>query len=293
MFSFAYCLKEQVLGVGWQVPTRSKTLSWEAYEKAAGKTYGGLGAISRVRYLHDHVKSKDLIWTRDTRGSYYLAKVLGTRNQRSDIPWLYLDTPEGRHADIVNVVRCRILAVPLADDVTGKIVACFRPSRVIQPIRDETTILYSQLLWNQMTGSEEYKLPQLERCDVFSFIDAETTEDVIFIYLQYKGWIVVPNSRKADTMGYEFVAIHKKTLERAVVQVKSGHTHLAADGWGDSAEKVFLFQTHRLYTGIPSPNVTLIEPSTIEKFMTSQIAIMPNAVKRWVDFAAKLNARSR
>ena len=287
--SFAYCLKQQVLGVGWQVPAPSKTpLTWEGYEKSAAKVYGGLRAISRVRYLHDNVSPKDLIWTRDTEGRYYLAKVRAAKGKsQSDVAWEYLDTPEGRDADIVNVVRCRILAVPQADDVTGKIVACFRPSRVIQSIRDETTVMYSQLLWNQLASSEEYKLPRLERCDVFSFLDAETTEDVIFIYLQCMEWIVVPNSRKADTMGYEFVAIHKKTRERAVVQVKTGHTHLPGDVWGGFKEKVFLFQTHGNYTGLPTPNVVQIAPKTIEYFMISHIEIMPNTVRRWVDFAIR------
>jgi hypothetical protein len=85
--------------------------------------------------------------------------------------------------DIVNVVRYRILPVPLSDDVPEKIVACFRPSKAIQSLVDETAVLYSQLLWNQITGSREYGLPDV-KCDIFSFLDAETTEDVVFIYLQ-------------------------------------------------------------------------------------------------------------
>jgi len=292
VFSFSYCLKQKVLGVGWQVPVPSKRpLTWESYEKAGSKTYGDSRAISRVRYLHDNVKPKDLIWTRDTMGKYYLAKVLAARGKgHEDSAWEYLDTPDGRAADIVNVVRCRILPVPQADDVTGKIVACFRPRLTIQSISDETTVLYSQLLWNRLTVSEEYKPSRIERCDVFSLLDDETIEDLIFIYLQCKGWIVVPNSRKADTMRYEFHAIHKKTRERAIVQVKSGQTRLETDSWGDFKEKVFLFQSHGHYTGVPTPNVIEITPRTIEHFMRSQIEIIPNAVRRLIEFAAKVNS---
>jgi len=229
--SFEYCLKQKVLGVGWQVSVKPKEkLTWEQYEKAASKASFGPKVNNSVRYLHDNVKPKDLIWTRDKKGKYYLAQVRSTRgNRRADSAWEYLDTPGGQEADIANVVRCRILPVPQVDDVTGKIVACFRPSRTIQSISDETTVLYSQLLWNQLTGSEEYKLSHIESWDIFSFLDAETTEDLVFIYLQYNGWIVVPNSRRADTMRYEFVAIHKKTHDRAIVQVKSGHTQLPTD----------------------------------------------------------------
>jgi len=291
--SFAYCLKQEVLGVGWAVPVPSgKTLAWEEYERLATRTHGGLHEISRVRYLHDNVMPDDLIWTRDTSGKYYLAKVCPARGRsHSDLAWEYLDTPEGRDADIVNIVRSRIVPIPQADDATGKVVACFRPTRVIQSIADETTVFYSQLLWNQMVGAEEYKLAEFKKCDVFSFLDAETTEDVVFIYLQDEGWVVVPNSRKADTMGYEFVAINKKSHERAVVQVKTGDAPLETC-WGDFHEKVFLFQTHENYTGTATPNVIKLAPKTIEEFMTSNIEIMPRAVKRWVEFVAKLNSVS-
>jgi hypothetical protein len=207
--AFAYCLKQQVLGVGWPVPTLSQApLTWEAYEKRAVKMYGRASEISRVRYVHDNVEPNDLIWTRDAEGKYFLAKVRAAKGRaKPGHTWEYLDTPESRGVGIVNVVRCRILAIPDVDDVTGKIVACFRPSRVIQPIAHDLTVLYSQLLWNQLAGSEEYSLQRLSRWDIFSLIDDRSTEDVIFVYLQCKGWIIVPNSRRPDTMGYEYVAI--------------------------------------------------------------------------------------
>ncbi len=291
-FSFAYCLKEGVLGVGWQVePPSQDPLTWEAYEALAIEEHGSADAISRVRYLHDYVKPTDLIWTRDTDGKYYLAQVRPTTDKSElGLAWEYFGPPEACDADIVNVVRCRILAVPQADDVPGKIVACFRPSRVIQPIIDETAVLYSQLLWNQMVGREEYTLPILHKCDVFSFLDAESTEDVIFIYLQCEGWIVVPNSRRADTMRYEFIAIHPKTGERALVQVKTGNTPLETDTWGRFQEKVYLFQAHGNYTGTPTANVIQLAPKTIEDFMKGHVEVMPRAVRRWVDFAAQINS---
>ena len=46
VFSFAHCLKEKALGVGWGIPARSRALTWEAYEKTGSKTYGSLRAIS-------------------------------------------------------------------------------------------------------------------------------------------------------------------------------------------------------------------------------------------------------
>src|SRR5947207_1117571 len=90
--SFAYCLREGVLGVGWQVNVPlGKVLTWEEYQTLAVKEHGSAAELSRVLYLHDRVQTGDLIWTRDTRGKYYLARV--------ESPWEYFDTQEARHAD--------------------------------------------------------------------------------------------------------------------------------------------------------------------------------------------------
>jgi hypothetical protein len=64
---------------------------------------------------------------------------------------------------------------------------------------------------------------------------------------------------------------------------------LPTDIWGDLKEKVFLFQAHGNYAGLPTANVTQIDPTTIEQFMTSEIEIMPNAIRRWIDFVARMN----
>ena len=242
-----------------------------------------------MRYLHDNVKPDDLIWTRDTNGRYYVAKVDKPRapSDPADLAWEYYDAADGRNADIVNIVRCRILPVPLADDVPGKVVACFRPSKVIQPIRSETAVLYSQLLWNELTGAAEYGLPDDHRWDVVAFLDAAATEDVAFIYLQCQGWIVVPNSRKTDTMSYEFLLVHRDTHERAMVQVKTGNTPLETGSWGCFEEKVFLFQAHGLYVVEVAPNAVLLLPAMIREFMESPVKIMPGPVRRWIEFSQR------
>jgi predicted phosphohydrolase len=66
-FSFAYCLEEQVLGVGWQTYSDSIALSWEEYLKEAIIHHDD-GDLSRVRYLKRNVRKDDLIWTRSPTG---------------------------------------------------------------------------------------------------------------------------------------------------------------------------------------------------------------------------------
>ena len=156
--SFAYCLQEQVLGVGWQTCSERVITIWDEYEEEALKEHDDL---SRVRYLKDNVQKGDLIWTRCPAGGYYLAKVLSE--------WEYYTNKQARDADIVNVVRCQILKVLHVDAVPGKVVACFRATRAIQRIEGEAISVYSQFLWNQLSGTADYTLPNLKGKNVFPF----------------------------------------------------------------------------------------------------------------------------
>ncbi|PYV21581.1 MAG: hypothetical protein DMG27_20385 [Acidobacteria bacterium] len=85
-------------------------------------------------------------------------------------------------------------------------------------------------------------------------------------------------------MRYEFIAIHRETQERALVQVKTGNTALDTDTWSRFPEKVFLFQAHGIYTGAPAANVVPLHPQAIEDFIEAHFGIMPRAVQRWIDF---------
>lgn len=275
-FSFRYCLEKQVLGIGWPIEQSFGTaVTWEQYEELALNQHGETGLRS-VRFLHDSVNPNDLIWTRDTDGKYYLAQV--------QEPWEYLDTEDGRRADIVNVVRCKIKPIEKYDDVPGKIVAHFIRGPAIRQIKDPTMVSYSQLLWNQLAESGDYPSQPNNSGSVFTYLDWETTEDVIFIYLQIQGWLIIPHSRKVNTMSYEFIAINCETYERAIVQVKTGNTELNVEDWEDLAETVFLFQANGKYRGSEAQNVICLRPNIIETFIRANIQIMPGAVQRWIKY---------
>ncbi|MCB1130029.1 MAG: hypothetical protein KDN05_02805 [Verrucomicrobiae bacterium] len=270
--SFAYCLDEGVLGVGWPTYLDKGASTWEEYEAEASAHHDDL---SRVRYLKENVRKGHLIWTRCAAGEYYLAKVLSE--------WEYLTSAKALDADIVNVVRCKILKVPRIDAVPGKVVACFRPARAIQRIADERMGIYSRQLWNQLSGEEHFPSSQTHGGEVFPFLGSEETEDLIFIYLQTLGWIVVPNSRKADTMSYEFYLIHRESRERAIVQIKTGNTGLNADDWTGRNERVFLFQSNGLYSGREHPSIECISPAEIQAFMVRNRDFLPASTAYWMD----------
>lgn len=279
--SFKYCLRKQVLGLGWQTESQISGVSWEDYEQDAEKIYGS-GELSRVRYLKNKIKPSDLIWTRDTKGCYYLAKVLSG--------WEYYTNKEAQDADIANIVRCKIIKVSSVDDVPGKVIACFRPSRTIQGINDLIVEQYSFYLWNRLSGILDYKVDTKEFKNIFTFLDSEQTEDVIFIYLQTKGWIVVPNSRKADTMRYEFYLIRKKDHRRAIVQVKTGRTNLNVVDWVGTKEHVILFQANGYYQNTNAKKIECLDPRTIEEFVYKNLKLMPENISHWIKTCQRLAA---
>lgn len=89
------------------------------------------------------------------------------------------------------------------------------------------------------------------------------------------GWFVVPNSRKADTMAFEYLVINPKTGERAQSQVKTGDTPLDRDEYSEFPHKVFLFQANERYNGSEQDNVVCIKRKEIEEFLNSASSWLP------------------
>ena len=282
--SFEYCLEHGVLGMGWGLPQAEPDLNWDEYYAAAVAHYGHAD-LDNVRRLHDKVRQHHLIWTRDTAGIYYLARVMG--------PWQYVGSDQAIEADIINVVPCQIHRLQV-DEVPGKVVACFRPPRTIQAIRDKTIVAYSRLLWNLYAGIQHYPPEEQPIRDIFALLDDKTTEDAVAIFLQSNGWLLVPGSRQANNMGYEYILIHRDKGQRAVVQVKTGHTELNLDHWAmfaahlndvaDANTRVFLFQSYGNYTGEQHPSVQCIDPDELRQFLFANRSLLPRSISHWIDF---------
>jgi hypothetical protein len=211
-----------------------------------------------------------LVWTRDTQGNYYIARVISG--------WEYFTTPESRkrNIDIGNVFRVAFERLSI-DEVPGKVVASFRPAQTMQEIADPTAIAYSKFIWNQRAGAAVYVLDDavMRNLDIFSLLDAEEVEDVVFLYLQSQGWYVVPNSRKADTMAFEYMVLRAQDGTFAQVQVKTGGASLNRATYRDLPFPVILFQSSELYEGEASANVTCLSREEVEIFLEDSARWLP------------------
>ena len=278
--TFQYCLDNKIMGVGWQLNSKKTSATWEEYLSEAESIHGELKVC---KYIKKWVSPDDLVWTRDTDGNYYLAKVQSG--------WEYFVTPESieKDIDISNIFRVDFLPVRI-DAVPGKIVACFRPARTFQEIASPAAIEYTKYLWNSISGTNEYAANLSIASDIFEILDDEETEDLVFMYLQSKGWYIVPNSRKKDTMKYEFLAINPQTGERAITQVKTGTTSLNQENYAAQKEKVFLFQSQERYLGSSQLNVSCLHRKELSDFMEHSQNWLPETIQRKMNICKSLQA---
>lgn len=144
--SFDYCLKNEILGVGWRIDPSKTPRTWGAYLEEAERIHKNLQV---PKYIKRWVSSGDLVWTRDPDGQYYLAKVKSGWEY-----WIGPDAAE-KGIDIANIFKVTFFPVSLYA-VPGKVVACFRPSRTIQEISSAPAIEYTKSLWNKLSGSNDY-----------------------------------------------------------------------------------------------------------------------------------------
>lgn len=258
-----------MLGVGWRTDTNNNTTVWDEYFDEAAKIHNNLNVC---KYINKWVGKNDLVWTRDFGGEYYLARVVSG--------WEYFVDKESieKDIDIANVFRVEFQKVTI-DQVPGKVIACFRAPRTIQEIADEKAIEYSKHLWNRMSDEKCYEVDNAKFDDIFMMLDDEETEDLVFLYLQSLGWYVVPNSRKADSMSFEYLSVNPKTGEIALTQVKTGKVSLNKANFSHYPYKVFLFQSSELYAGDDEDNVVCITKNELMNFLQRSLGWIPAIFK--------------
>ncbi|MCY4498158.1 MAG: hypothetical protein OXC14_12820 [Rhodospirillaceae bacterium] len=260
--TFQYCLDNGFLGVGWRVDNLTNTRDWKEYERAGVPLHQ---SIQKPRYIYENVTVGDLVWTRDPAGQYYLARVTGG--------WQYLTNPKEQelNIDIENVFHCEFYRVPL-DAVPGTVVSGFGArGRTIQQIHNLSARVYSQHLWNGWVEQRIYEIDVADFPDIFAMLDPEETEDLVFLYLQNQGWYVVPNSRKSNTLRFEFMLAHSETGEKALTQVKTGNVSLNIDDYANDAQRIFLFQSKEYYDGRCTDNVSCIRRDDLTTFFLNNI----------------------
>ncbi len=278
--AFKFCLESNVIGMGWRVNLDNNEVitNYKEYWSDGEAIYGTPSWRSNVgRFIND-VSIGDLIWTRNSQGVYYLGRIEGN--------WEYRESDASIHADILNIRKTNLFEVGLESKVPGKVISAFRAGRTLQKIHGNTTAIYSKYLFNELKKQQIYSLDK-KGLDIFKLLSADDVENVVYVYLQTKGYVAYPSGRKADTMSYEFILKDRKTYNEAVVQVKTGHTSVDLSMLPDNSEiKIYAFATSGSYLNRESRNnVTLLGLDEIKKFMKDNRLLLPASIQNWMEIA--------
>lgn len=274
--TFDYCLHHGVLGVGWRTKSQRSTKDWSVYEAEARELHPSLAVCS---YIERHVRPNDLVWTRDLDGRYYLARVTSS--------WEYWSTEEAitEDIDIANVFFCDIRQVP-TEAVPGMVVASFRAPRSIQAVNEAHAQAFTKRLWNDLAGENTYDVDRAAYNDPFMMLDDRETEDLLFLYLQTRGWFVLPSTRRKDTMSFEYGLVNPRQNVVAWAQVKTGNTPLDPSSYAKYPHPVFLFEPNEIYTSVPPENVTCVSRSEMLGFIDESMGWLPEIFKVKLEYVS-------
>lgn len=278
---FEFCMKNGIVGSGWRLKTEVPT-DLNDYVEKGRQLYLNRNFTSMVN-RYKEMRVGDLIWVRN-KGIYYICEI---RDNKQSCVWQYWATSDGEKYDIGSYVNVNFKKVGTIDKVPGKIVDCFRSSRAIQKIHDETMLLYTEKLCG-LGGS----VVCLKEHTVFDFLQPEDMEELISLYLQVeKNCLVYTSTNKLDTAMYEFVATTRDGKEKFYPQVKTGDVSLNCENYEDIIKapenKVCLFALSERYENYDKKKhdgrIILMYKNEIEAFMHEHKQLLPKRISSWMD----------
>ncbi len=283
----AYCRQAGVVGIGWGRWTL-KVPDGAPLEDVLAEIRGIEGwkpGGHTVRRLAEDAEDGDLVWNRDGSGAYWLGRIAG--------PWRFDGSAEASKWDLNNVRACEWLARSYRDwEVPGAVVRSFTGpgssfSRVAPDERGGWRV--TELIWQQ-TKDPHAKHPVLDPEEIITdLLDPIDAEDIALLYLQSRGWLLLPSSRMNDTPLYEAAFKHIDDGRLAVVSVKSGGKNqvpvaAVVDAVEGQGAEVFVFSTHESFAGDPEEvGATKISRAEIAQFMSSRPKLLPPRITRWID----------
>ena len=302
------CLKENILAVGWSLnddhlnervkknkltlsqaedikKLRSSITTISEYHDILKKyqIYGYTYPDSNIARLNEDMQTNDLVWLH-YNGLYYIARI------PSSSKCIYNTDNEALEMDAA-IQRTDIDWKLVGDEasVAGAIATSFIRGHTLQRIAKDGVVPFSQLTYNNVTGSNLYKGIKIpDTSDVFySMLSADDCEDLVYSYLYFKyGFIVVPSTNKKSTQLYEYVMLDPKNGKHYYVQVKKGEIY--ANQYTCLNGDIFLFSCANDIHNLDSSctNIRLLDPQELFDFAKSDAAksILSGNINSWIDF---------
>ncbi len=268
-----YCLKENVLAIGWSYLYENKSNLIEDFENYKYGFKLEKGKIpSAIKYF-DRIEENDLIWIRDLEGNYYLCRAKGKARaycvQRLDI------------GCVIDVEKIKI-----SINAPGKIVRSFIPGRIIQRVADRKMYNYSMRLFNEKSKRKVYN-SIAEGIDLFSMIHPLDLEELVFAYIQlnYDFYLSKNSISNGDSTikieGELYPRSKNNKFDSAVLQVKSGNSFIDVNEYKSYLKEgklVFLFFENENYSE-EIENIICLRKKDIINFVKEYKELLPDTLK--------------
>jgi hypothetical protein len=271
-----FCIENDLVGFGYPVDPAEDLLAWEIYYRRGLEVYHNKGVTEwqpAVEAIRRRMVVGDLCWARHRSGKYYVGRIMGT--------WEYRNGPANRNANVVNTRFCDWQDAGDAFNVPNAVLSSFRNSAPLERIDGDGIEAFSSFRFNGLTQKSVYEFSQ-RTCDLFSVMGPEECEDLIGIYLQMQGFLLLPGSCKTDASRFAFLLKHQTSGQHAAVQVQQGYEAINPSVYENFDGEVFLFQTNGLYTGETPSNVKCLTPEEIQEFCLSNTEALPANLQRWL-----------
>jgi hypothetical protein len=274
--SSTFCIENDVVGFGFPVEPAEDLMAWEIYYRRGLEIYHHKGNAEwrpSIHALKKRMVVGDLCWARHASGKYYLGRVMGGWEYRTFIP--------NKQAGVVNTRFCDWLEAGDAFNVPNAILNSFRNGRPLQRIEGDGIEAFSSFRFNGLAKRSIYEFSQ-RVCGLFTILGPEECEDLIGIYLQMQGYLLLPGSCKTDAARFAYLLKHQTSGRHAAVQVRQGFEPLDTGGYKDFDGEVFLFQTNGEYAGEVPGNVKCLNADEIQEFCLKNTEALPANLQRWV-----------
>jgi hypothetical protein len=271
-----FCIENDVVGFGFPVEPAEDLLPWEVYYRRGNEVYRKKGNGDwrpAVIAIKKRMVIGDLCWARHANGKYYLGRVMGA--------WEYRNSPPHRLAGVINTRFCDWQEAGDAFNVPNAILNSFRNGHPLQRIDGEGVEAFSSFRFNGLAQKSVYEFAH-RVCDFFSIVGPEECEDLIGVYLQMQGYLLLPGTCKTDASRFAFLLKHQTSGRHAAVQVQNGYEALDTSLYQNFDGDVFLFQTNGLYTEDAPSNVKCLYPEEVQEFCLKNTESLPANLQRWL-----------
>ncbi len=259
-----YCLKNNLAAIGWAIDKNVDSV--DDFINKARKQYKNQRGFNTASKHIIEMQVGDFCWVQVNAYDYRLGKI------KSDI--LYHQDPNNSRIGLRR--KCIWKKIDF-NDIPGKVISCFCG-------RTGTLQKINKISYDYCNWLYENKQNNLKIQDVKSLLHYDDLEDILGLYLQNKGYYILPSTNKQSTKLIEYELRDKKG-NKACVQCKIGNSTVDNKLFNEEKFKdytIFISTISDDNYNIKGENVKTIKINKLLSFAKTHFNILPERIKNYI-----------